>query len=938
KKIHNGNNAKIITVVASGSPEEAFPKELCSELVEVVDDEGNVTYEERIIEPLAANVASDNTKEAIKKLKGEILRVVAPMLGCGYDDLYNREQKKKVRTLVTAGTGILSVLLAFLIYNSAMLYKINTQKVALEEANRDLQIKNSEVYVSQAESCKEAGDIYSAVKYAYEAIPEEGEDYPAAMRAQRIISGALGIYENKEIQSNTSVKISGYVDYIKPSEDGNRLLAKDNNGKIYIIDTDKKEIIKALTPYEALGTTSNYLNDIEVAGNFGYISGGNKIISIKLSDGSINWKNENSDCSDIVVSSGSDAVCGIGYSGYFFMDKETGKIVSEGSFEKSSNYLKEYTYMSQEGKIYSATGDGIEIASKDSLASASLGIGKDDEVLSMGENEKYVYVNIGRDSEDSFSFNKAELVCIDKKTDTVKWKTSYNVKGVYGGSGEILPLTHRMYADEKKEELLTVNGMVVPLDNGIYYFEQETGEHYASIEDIEEVVTITPHNEYMGIRVIAENKFADYILIMSKGTNNYGWVSGYMDVSDAKYAAFFGNNFAIAKENSSEIIISEKILSDNRVIYDGFTTEKNPDIIKEADNGTIVCAESGYGSDEVIKTVIGVYDGEKIKATMTLENFDIAEMLLSKECIVVIGRENAILYDFEGNKLDEIEFEDYFRKNIGVAEDKFFYFTYKAASVNGDKLLLCSSDGCGTLDIADKKFTYESYEDFGSVREFSENEGAIAFVANEYVSGNETFKIACVSEDGFYYVKSGNEDYIYEDDTISCISYIREKEIIAFNDKAGFIGIFKNGEADFSKIEYDVNNNTIYSLALTKDGKWLFALCADGRIIKYSTETLEEISVCDTRLTIRDSAELKTINEKELVLDNYAASAIISAETNEIKADIGIFNGISADGSKLYTTEYILGENNISNYKIGYYENLDKKGLLEKAKEFLGIE
>ena len=143
KQLHNGNNSNIITLVADGNPEDVFPPALCNELIPVTDEFGNTTYQNHVIEPLAANVSGKSLKESLKKLNTEFLRIVAPILGCGYDDLYNREQKKRVRRMLAVVGTIMALLLLFGIYNSAMLWEINNQK-------RNARINNSEILANQA--------------------------------------------------------------------------------------------------------------------------------------------------------------------------------------------------------------------------------------------------------------------------------------------------------------------------------------------------------------------------------------------------------------------------------------------------------------------------------------------------------------------------------------------------------------------------------------------------------------------------------------------------------------------------------------------------------------------------------------------------------------------------------------------------------------------
>ena len=172
KQLHNGNNANIITLVADGNPQEVFPPSLCNELIPVTDAHGNTSYQNHVIEPLAANVAGKSVKESLKKLNTEFLRIVAPILGCGYDDLYNREQKKRVRRMLAIAGTILALLLLFGVYNSAMLWEINNQKTALAAANVDLQKKTDELNLSNENLKKSNQELEKKTKEAEKNLAE----------------------------------------------------------------------------------------------------------------------------------------------------------------------------------------------------------------------------------------------------------------------------------------------------------------------------------------------------------------------------------------------------------------------------------------------------------------------------------------------------------------------------------------------------------------------------------------------------------------------------------------------------------------------------------------------------------------------------------------------------------------------------------------------
>ena len=180
KQLHNGNNSNIITLVADGNPEDVFPPSLCNELIPVTDEDGNTTYQKHIIEPLAANVSGKNLKDSLKKLNTEFLRIAAPILGCGYDNLYNREQKKKIKRIFAIGGIVLSLLLLFALYNSAMLWEINNQKIALAAANEDLQKKTEELNLSNKKLKKSNDDLVKKTKEAENNLAEANKQKKVA--------------------------------------------------------------------------------------------------------------------------------------------------------------------------------------------------------------------------------------------------------------------------------------------------------------------------------------------------------------------------------------------------------------------------------------------------------------------------------------------------------------------------------------------------------------------------------------------------------------------------------------------------------------------------------------------------------------------------------------------------------------------------------------
>lgn len=120
RQLHGNTNRNILPILVSGEPVDAFPQELFSEVIQITAPDGTLRTEVREIEPLGADVRAPQRKQALKALKTtEYLRIAAPILGCRFDDLYQREQRrlriKLQRILAGIVTGAL-LMVSFLLW------------------------------------------------------------------------------------------------------------------------------------------------------------------------------------------------------------------------------------------------------------------------------------------------------------------------------------------------------------------------------------------------------------------------------------------------------------------------------------------------------------------------------------------------------------------------------------------------------------------------------------------------------------------------------------------------------------------------------------------------------------------------------------------------------------------------------------------------------
>ena len=150
----------ILTILAEGEPETAFPEALRFKEIDGRTVEA---------EPLAADVRAATLAESLKKLDAEKLRILAPMLGVNFDDLRQRARKRRNRILAAVIAGAFAVLSGFLGYAVVKNAQVTGQRNAalisqsrfLADAANDLVERN--------------GDRLLAVQLACEALPENFE-------------------------------------------------------------------------------------------------------------------------------------------------------------------------------------------------------------------------------------------------------------------------------------------------------------------------------------------------------------------------------------------------------------------------------------------------------------------------------------------------------------------------------------------------------------------------------------------------------------------------------------------------------------------------------------------------------------------------------------------------------------------------------------------
>lgn len=249
----------VLAVLVEGEPAVAFPEELLYREEQELGPDGSVIRMKTPVEPLAADVRGANYKEIRKKIKSELLRLVAPMFDCSYDDLKQRHREQRTRKILMTSMSVSAACLLFGIVSTTMALRIKQQNTQIRaqadeitaqaqeieqqyrEAKRNTAISRSKVAVGYLEQ----GDRLRAVATAQDALLElsgtggieAGVSYPA--ETVYALTDSLYLYENgQQILPDRVLEADTAVRVMKLTPRGSRLMTLDASGQAVVWDPE----------------------------------------------------------------------------------------------------------------------------------------------------------------------------------------------------------------------------------------------------------------------------------------------------------------------------------------------------------------------------------------------------------------------------------------------------------------------------------------------------------------------------------------------------------------------------------------------------------------------------------------------------------------------------------------------------------------------------
>lgn len=131
RELHGPDN--ILALLIEGEPSEAFPESLHTVKKVIVSKDGleNESIEES--EPLAADIRSRDIRGAFRALNTEKLRLLAPMIGCRFDDLKQRHRERTVKRWSITAAAFSAFFFVFGMFSFYQLQAVRIERDQKEE-------------------------------------------------------------------------------------------------------------------------------------------------------------------------------------------------------------------------------------------------------------------------------------------------------------------------------------------------------------------------------------------------------------------------------------------------------------------------------------------------------------------------------------------------------------------------------------------------------------------------------------------------------------------------------------------------------------------------------------------------------------------------------------------------------------------------------------
>ena len=236
---HKGRE-RILLVLTDGRPAESIPDMLCWKLDQ---------YGRRVrFEPLAAEARGETAAERIRKLKVEKFRILAPILGVGFDDLRRRARQRRIRLIAGITAAVLAVGTGLGIYvaaNRAKNERLRTEAMEQQFTARQERVRAAQNSIGECleRAAKQSSGLerVGAANTLLDALALSDEN--GGIRHDEIIAAL-----RRTLYIEPFAPVAGFTNQnarildIVPSPDGRLALGIENSNTAALIDLQENAV------------------------------------------------------------------------------------------------------------------------------------------------------------------------------------------------------------------------------------------------------------------------------------------------------------------------------------------------------------------------------------------------------------------------------------------------------------------------------------------------------------------------------------------------------------------------------------------------------------------------------------------------------------------------------------------------------------------------
>lgn len=333
---------RILALLIQGEPYESFPEPLRFVKRQVVGEDGTVREVVEEVEPLAADIRAGSLRQMKKKLKVEILRLLAPILNCRFDDLRQRHRERMIKRVLSLSISLSVFFLGFGSFSAWQAWQIKQKSILLEQQVQKT-LEGQSLYMANISGQLLAeGDRRTAIMVAREALPADldNPERPYVEEAEYALSQALHVYKtDTRFLPDIALKHDNIVNFIRLSFDGKTAVTWAKDGYLYVWDTQYGDLLNKYFVGEKYPRKDSleYADDRTIL----YMANG-RLVSMDLETMEVNWEYDDH-ITRFILSSGGTSVAAVSSETVSLLDIPTGTVIFKHDIE---NYLGDDPFMS----------------------------------------------------------------------------------------------------------------------------------------------------------------------------------------------------------------------------------------------------------------------------------------------------------------------------------------------------------------------------------------------------------------------------------------------------------------------------------------------------------------------------------------------------------------------------------------------------------------